>query len=387
MPEAPTANMFLVLPTEDGDADLWDLYLNAALNLIDQHDHTPGKGPRIPSGALRIDNDVSWSSGGVSYSIVDAKAVDFTPQSAASVTPYSSALFVNASDSNLYFRNSLGANVQITAGSTLNVSIVGGIGGDYASVGALEDYDDATDTYRFRQQVASSVRQYAKVATADIALREYIAAGGAVVPTNTVTLKSPSGLGATYSITMPTALPGSTQVIQMTAAGALSASNTIAEDVTLASGKNIALQGSGVVKHGSLVLTLGAGVGHPAGSGPTPTSGGAGWSLDGTTSAVLYAVPLTVGDRITAWTVRVNKTTSNARTLTAVLQKVGTAGTLSSVGSSATNNGNASGFADMSVSGLTATIAADESYVLSIRGDTTAAGDSTYTVQITYDRP
>ena len=161
-------NMNLVLPDEGGSADIWDVILDTLFALVDAHDHTTGKGVKVPSAALKINADVSWSFAGTNYAITDAKAIDFTPVTAASMASYSSALFANSSDSNnLYYRNSSGTNVQITAGATLNVSIVGGIGGDYSSIGALLDYDDATDTYRFRQQTSASVRQFAKLLHAD----------------------------------------------------------------------------------------------------------------------------------------------------------------------------------------------------------------------------
>jgi hypothetical protein len=254
MPTTP--NMGMVLPTEDGSADTWDTLLNDALTLNDAHDHTSGKGVPIPSDALLIDADVSWGSDGTSFAIEDMLALAFTPSPAASVTAYSSALFVNSSDANnLYFRNQSGTNVKITDGATLNVSIVGGIGGDYSTIGALFDYDDATDSYRARQESSASVRQYAKVAHADLKLFEYLAAGGAVVPTNAVTMKSPSGLASSYSLTLFSALPGSTQIVQLSSAGALTATNTIANDVTLGADKNITLAGTtntaGVIKHGT----------------------------------------------------------------------------------------------------------------------------------------
>ena len=56
------------------------------------------------------------------------------PSATTAVSGYASALFANSADNNLYWRNSGGTNVQLTAGNSLNVAgFVGGIGGDYAS--------------------------------------------------------------------------------------------------------------------------------------------------------------------------------------------------------------------------------------------------------------
>jgi hypothetical protein len=243
-----TPNMGLAEPTDHGSSDVWGSLLNTIFDTIDAHDHTTGKGVKVPTAGLNINADLTFSS---AYAITNALALDMAPVAATGVTGYSSALFTNSSDANnLYFRNASGVNVKITDGSTLNVSITGGIGGDYSSIGALLDYDDASDTYRFRQQTSASVRQYAKVAHGDIALYEYKAAGNATVPTNAVTLKSPSALASAYSVIFPSALPGSQLLLQMDASGNLVASNT------LPSGTNLTFQGAGKVIHGAFTVPI-----------------------------------------------------------------------------------------------------------------------------------
>lgn len=251
-----TTNMSLVLPTEDASADVWDVLLNAALTLVDSHDHSAGKGVKVPSAGLKINADVSWAFSGTNYAITDIKALDFVATAAAGITGYSSALFVNSSDDNLYFRNSGGTNVKVTDGNTLNVSIVGGIGGDYSSISALLDYDDATDTYRFRQETSASVRQYGKIAAADIVLREYLAAGDPTVPVNAVTIKSPAALAAAYTLTMPAAVPAAASLVRMTSAGVLDTSSSVDQDVSFATGRSITLVGTGKYKHGDQGFTV-----------------------------------------------------------------------------------------------------------------------------------
>jgi hypothetical protein len=247
--------MGLALPTEDGSAGTWDTILNAALGAtgdgIDGHDHTTGKGVKIPSGALNINADVSWASGGSNFSLTDVKALDFAEVAAADVVALSSAIFVSSADHNLYFRNSLGVNVKIIDGSTLNVSITGGIGGDYASISALVDYDDASDSYRFRQQISTLVRQFAKLQSADVALYEYKAAGTTPVPANAVTLKSPTALAAPYSITMPAAVPAVAHLVAMSSAGALS----VTGDMQMAANESLTLSGTGSYKHGTKTIS------------------------------------------------------------------------------------------------------------------------------------
>ena len=100
------------------------------------------------------------------FSITGAKALTLAEQTTSAVAAYADAIFVNSADHNLYFRNAAGTNVQITSGSTLNVSIVGGIGGDYSSVSALLSYDDATKRYLLQQEVVTLVRPWAGLAMA-----------------------------------------------------------------------------------------------------------------------------------------------------------------------------------------------------------------------------
>lgn len=286
-----TANMSMVLPTEDASADVWDLLLNAALTLNDAHDHTTGKGVRVPSAGLNINADLAFGS----FSITAMRALDFTPAAASTVTSYSSALFANSDDANnLYYRNSSGVNVKITDGSTLNVSIVGGIGGDYSSISALLDYDDASDTYRFRQETSASVRQYAKVSMADLVIREYDPAGDASVPANTITIKSPDALAASYSITLPAAVPATRSVLMMAATGA--------------------------TEFRSGVTQIPASAAHSTSASHTNLNGNA-WTLGNSIASVVYPLRVAVGDVITSISLKCSKSSDATNTLQIVLGK------------------------------------------------------------------
>lgn len=257
-----TPNMGLVLPVDHGSADTWDVILDTAFGLIDAHDHTPGKGVLIATAALKIDADVSWAFGGTSRAITDLRAIDFSPQPVAGMTALAGAFFLSdgtggLSANELYYRTTASANVKVTSGAALNVAgFTGGIGGDYSSVGALEIFDDATDSYWFQQQVGASVRQYARMRSGDLDLYEYKAHPAAgPVPTNRVRLKSPAALAASYDLTWLAALPGSAQLMVVDNAGLVTASNTVANLITANSGltaganQNITVSGTGKFKH------------------------------------------------------------------------------------------------------------------------------------------
>jgi hypothetical protein len=251
----------LVFPTPGGTIDTWGVVLNAMLTLLDNADHTTGKGVPIPSAALGINGDVSWAS----YALTAAKTVSFVAVAPTALTPYVNAFFVSSVDSNLWFRNAAGTNVQLTAGAQLNLSAVGGIGGDYAAVAALFSYDDATKRYLAQQQGAP--RPWAGFATGDIDLYQKAAS-----ITNKVTLKSPAALAASYALTFPAALPAAASIAQISAAGAVTASNVITGNITL-SGTGHVLRGSRTI---TAAVSSGGAINIAGGGVTTPSVGRAG---------------------------------------------------------------------------------------------------------------
>lgn len=288
-----TPNMGLILPTDHGSADTWDVILDAVFASIDSHDHSTGKGVRVPTSGLNINSDLSFSPVGVPFAVRDLLAVDFAAVAASSITGYAGALFLNSADNELYWRTTSGSNVKVTSGASLNVSqFTGGIGGDYSAVGALASFDDATDSYWFQQQ--GSPRPWARLRAGDIDIYETAAS-----ITNRVRLKSPSALAASYALTMPVALPGSTVLVQVDAAGNISLSNTIVNDVTLsgnavlAANKSITLSGFGRYKQAQYsiprVLSINSPSNVQAGSVGF-TAGAAGVSL-GNNSIVYFQLP------------------------------------------------------------------------------------------------
>ena len=250
MPQTPTTYMLLVQPSENGDDDVWDTLLTAVFLLIDAHDHTTGKGTQVPSAGINIDAALQYNAnratevGGVAFDNL--------------ASPISSGTYeVFASGGDLYFRNAT-TNVQITSGAALNMTTAGGIAGDYTSVAAEVAFVNAQDGYTFKQQVGGAVRQFAKMDSADVRLYEFKAHPTVGVPTNFVGLASPAALAASYTLTMPAALPAATLPVQVSAAGVLTAGGSIA----LTSGDNITLAGAGRFKRagGTMCVALSAGL-------------------------------------------------------------------------------------------------------------------------------
>jgi hypothetical protein len=338
--------MAIVMPTDLGDANVWGPILDQALGVVvDRHDHTTGKGVKIPSAALNINADVSWSSGGTSRAITDLKAVDFTPS--AVQTALTGALFVSDGTSSLtanelYWRTTSGVNVKLTAGSALNVAaFTGGIGGDYSAVGALVVFDDATDSYWFQQQTGAGVRQYARMRSADVDLYEFKANPTAGVPTNRVRLASPSALAANYAITFPPALPGTAGLLAVSSAGVGSFVPSVLPTTgerpiwVSPSGSFSASIAQTVYSHASAIPTAG-----------TPVAFNTNYTI-GVAGTLVLPLNLVVGQSFATWTVFLNKASNSGTSITAsLLENSNTAST--GIGPTQTTSANAPGATSLS---------------------------------------
>lgn len=210
MPTLP--NMSLITPTLGGDSGAWDDKINAALALIDAHDHKSGKGLAINTSAITIDADLSVAG----YSLTSLGKIAFS----AITAPVSGSknLFVNSSDNELYWRTDSGTNVQLTDGASINTALVGGIVGDYSSVGAEVAYDDANDRYTFKQQSGT----WARLASGPVRIYEFNTSESVYVEHAVA-----AALAASYTVTWPAALPAGASIIQISSAGVVSFSNTL----------------------------------------------------------------------------------------------------------------------------------------------------------------
>ena len=373
-----TPNMSLVLPTDHSDTDLWGAILNTLFGLVDSHDHSTGKGVKIPSAALNINADVSWSAGGTSRSITDLVALDFKPSPSTAVTSLAGALFISdgtggLTANELYFRTTSGTNVRFTNGTALNVAgFAGGIGGDYSAVGAAVAFDDANDRYTFKQQA----NVWARMASGEVRILETGTSESLFVG-----IAAPAALAGSYSITLPLAAPGSTSIVQMDSAGVLTATNT------MASNQSITLSGTGEVKHGDRVKVIMGCSGSCIGGSGILTYGSAG-DL-GSTGATTFTFPLELlqGDRIKSVTFA--RQGDGAVDVTGALVETVAAASGSSVsdissgGITITNVGAA--WADSTIDCTDTTLTAGLAAVLVIVVN--AANFRINNIRVTYDRP
>lgn len=382
-----TALMGLAKPTggSGGDVDTWGtIYLNGDMDLLDAHDHTTGKGAPVKSAALRWDSDVQANYGGSYFALLQARALGLKPVAASSVAMDANVLYVDSGASNnLYFKNQGGAAVRITSGNNLDITLVGGIVGDYAAVNAEVAFDDGLDTFTFKQQ--GSPRPWAKMRCGDIDLYE-----AAATIANRIRLRSPAALAASYELVMPAALPGSQSLLHVSSAGQLLASNSLANNASLT------LSGTGEIKHGDRVIHVHSAAFHAAGNNAigTPSnvsSGGVGfegaaWSAWAASpnNAIAAGIPLRVGDRIKTIDWYLLKA-SNATAMTMQLRAATMPGGVYSTVDSVSDTSAGAAVITNTRTGINYTLVSGDSPYLQVKA--TVAAQEFYGCRITYDHP
>lgn len=117
-----TPFMYLSLPTPSvtlGPA--WASQLNAALEVVDAHDHSNGKGTTVKTAGIEINADLDFRS----YTAFGLKSVKLSTQtSTLSGATHAQSLFSYNGD--LYFTSGAGSPVQITASGAV-VSVPGAV--------------------------------------------------------------------------------------------------------------------------------------------------------------------------------------------------------------------------------------------------------------------
>lgn len=112
MSTTPYMNLTLPDPTVTTGPE-WANELNAALAVVDNHDHTPGKGTLVPTAGLNINEDLSFQSNAAN----DLQKTAFTSQ--GSSLPVSNVNAVYVINGDLWYNNDAGTPVQVTSGSSI----------------------------------------------------------------------------------------------------------------------------------------------------------------------------------------------------------------------------------------------------------------------------
>lgn len=106
-------NLDLPVPTVTLGPE-WASDLNAALELVDSHNHTSGKGVKVPTGGLDINADLNFQNNkGYNF-----RMTQYTSLGAA-ISGASGAGSVQVVNGDLYYVNSSGVAIQITSGGSV----------------------------------------------------------------------------------------------------------------------------------------------------------------------------------------------------------------------------------------------------------------------------
>jgi hypothetical protein len=160
---------------------------------------------------LNINADLTFASNAAT----NLKALKLNSQTGSFGTDFVRSIYAVGSD--LYYNNSGGTPIQITAGSSLNASSIGGITGMSGTTAGVA-FVSASNTFVFTRAPNTA----SAVAVGDVNI--YDTAGGL----HPITLKNPGSMGAAYTITYPSALPSVSGTLVLNPNGKLLFTNTLA---------------------------------------------------------------------------------------------------------------------------------------------------------------
>lgn len=161
----------------------WATNLNAALSIMDQHDHSSGSGvPVVPAGininsSLQFNNNLAVSLAGV------------TLLGQASSPAINTIFNSNNSSGDLYYTNNAGLDIQIT-----NAAGIVGSPGTISGISGTASASYSTPTFFWRSATAIA---------ANMDFGSAIFRNLSPNSTNGVTLSAPSALGSNYDLALP----------------------------------------------------------------------------------------------------------------------------------------------------------------------------------------
>ena len=202
-----------------------DIFTN--FSSIDTHDHTTGAGVKIPSAGININADLTFSGNGATG--LNKSQYDSLGASLSGASNYRSVHVVSGE---LFYLDGSGSAVQLTSSGS-----IAGAAGNITGLSSPASVTFSTNKYIFKDTANS----FAVMESSDIRLFE----DSASAVTNHVVLRSPASLAASYTLTMPAALPADEQYLTSSAGGAFSfsTSNDIVEAVTRATGTTVGVGG------------------------------------------------------------------------------------------------------------------------------------------------
>lgn len=194
------------IPGEDPGPDYAE-NLESSFNILDGHNHAPGKGVLINPNGININADLAINSNNLTL----VKTVNFTNLVAplSGLAPNLGAAYVAGGE--LYYNDESGNVVQITNMGSVNAG-AGSITG-LPSGTASASYSAGSQTFIWQSATSTA----ANMDNGSVTIRE-------VAPSaNGITLSSPTALAADYTINLLTALPAVTSLLVIDNTGNLAA--------------------------------------------------------------------------------------------------------------------------------------------------------------------
>lgn len=194
-------NMGMPIPVVGTDPGPdWANNINASLSIIDQHDHTAGRGVLVPPSGLNINSDLSFQNNNATQ----LRSTRFTSQASPLAGASDlGALYVAGAD--LYYNDESGNQVRITQSGSVT-----------GSTGTITGLPSGTASASFN--AGTFTFQSATNTPANMAVGPLIVGTNTVSP-KTVTIAPPGGLGANYNLTLPNGLPGVTSLLSLDTSG------------------------------------------------------------------------------------------------------------------------------------------------------------------------
>lgn len=207
----------------------WATDNNSCLNIIDGHDHSPGYGAPITPAGMNISTDLSMGSN----NLTAIRSLRMDEQASELVLGTDIDCLYDV-QGDLYFNNGIGTPVQITSGN----SVVGPLGAiSNLNPPASATYVLANGTFVWQSDANTS----ATMDAGPIILRPM------TINAEGVTLSPPNGLAASYTLTLPSALPVAGTKFLMVSSGGNMSDNVGPDSTTLVvSGNNLQVNTGGI---------------------------------------------------------------------------------------------------------------------------------------------
>ncbi len=218
--------------------------INNCLTIIDQHDHTAGRGVPITPSGLNISSDLPIGGNNV----IDIRSARFTPQLSVLIDPSDIGCLYEVGD-DLYYNDGSGNNVRITQS--------GAVAGTPGSISNL--VSPASASYSVGQEkfiFQSDANVAASLDCRDIILRNSTASS------NGLTLSPPTAMGSSFALILPS-LPAAQRFVTLDASGNFGAVWNVDNSSTEISSNALQVKAKGIIQNmlelKSTGTTVGAG--------------------------------------------------------------------------------------------------------------------------------